>query len=194
MPPKATRTLYDGPVDTSEDRRETARRFQRLTDAYRAGDIAGVKAVLGWPESFPNAPQPMELASGDWPLVTAINLAPLSFVRQLLDLGANPNYEALDGFPSLFVAIDADRPDRDDVVALLLHHGADPVQRGINDWTALHYAVARRNLAVIRLLLARGADPSLETRIDDYTSALDEARAAGFAEAVAAMESAPPTP
>jgi len=171
-----------------EDRCEIARRFRRLTDAYRAGDMAGVKAALGWPQTFPNASQPMELASGDWPLVTAINLSPLRFVRQLLDLGANPNYEALDGFPSLFVAIDSDRSDRDEIVALLLHHGADPNQRGINDWTALHYAVARRNLAVIRLLLARGADPRLETRIDDYTSALDEARAGGFTEAVSVME------
>jgi ankyrin repeat protein len=172
----------------TDDRCETARRFQRLTDAYRAGDMAGVKAALGWPESFPNTPQPMELAAGDWPLTTAINLSPLRFVRQLLDLGADPNYEALDGFPSLFVALDADRADADDIVALLLRSGADPNQRGINDWTALQHAAARRRLGAIRLLLANGADPHLKTRIDDCTSALEEARTGGFAEAVAAME------
>jgi hypothetical protein len=182
--------VYDGPVGTSDDRAETYRRFQQLTAAYRAGDLAGVKAALGWPESFPNTPQPMALALGDWPLVTAINLAPLRFVRQLLDLGADPNYEALDGFPSLFVAIDSGRPDADDVLALLLRAGADPNQRGINDWTALHHAVARRSPPAIHLLLAHGADPHLKTRIDDFTSALDEARAAGFTEAVAAMQRA----
>ena len=176
---------------TENDRCEIARRHRQLTDAYRTGDMAGVKAVLGWPESFPNTPQPMELASGDWPLVTAINLSPLRFVRQLLDLGADPNYACQDGFPSLFVALDSGRPDADDILALLLRGGADPNQRGINDWTALHHALARRRLGAIRLLLAHGADPHLKTRIDDYTSALEDARASGFTEAVALMETRP---
>jgi ankyrin repeat protein len=184
--------VYDRRVGTSEDRAETYRRFQRLTAAYRAGDLAAVKAALGWPEHFPNTPQPMALASGDWPLVTAINLSPFRFVRQLLELGADPNYDAPDGFPSLFTALDSGRPDLLEVLALLLRHGADPDQRGINDWTALHHAVARRNLAAIRLLLAHGADPRLKTRIDDLTSALEDAEAGGFDEAAAAMRAASP--
>jgi ankyrin repeat protein len=173
-----------GPDD---QRREIYRRMQALTLAYRAGDLAGVKAVLGWPEHFPNSPQPFELASGDRPLVTAINLSPLRFVRQLLDLGADPNYEALDGFPSLFAAIDADRPDRLEVLTLLLQHGARADMRGLNDWTPLHYAVARRNLEAVRLLLERGADPHAKTRIDDFASALEDAESAGFTEAAEAM-------
>jgi len=174
-------------VSTDEDRRATYRQFQALTAAYRAGDMAGVKAALGWPEAFPNTQQPMALASGDWPLVTAINLSPLRFIRQLLDMGADPNYEALDGFPSLFVAIDSGRPDAADVFALLLRYGARTDQRGINDWTALHYAVARRDIAAVRLLMAHGADPHARTRIDDCNTALEEALGGGFAEAVAAM-------
>ena len=177
-------------MSTDEDRCATYRQFQRLAAAYRAGDMAGVKAALGWPEDFPNTPQPMALASGDWPLVTAIGLSPLRFVRQLLDMGADPNYEALDGFPSLFVAIDSGRADAGDLLALLLRQGAHPDQRGINDWTALHHAVARRDLAAVRLLLAHGADPHLRTRIDDCSTPLEDALAAGFAEAVAAMRSA----
>jgi len=166
-----------------------------LTLAYRAGDLAGVKAVLGWPEDFPNAAQPLELASGDWPLVTAINLSPLGFVRRLLDLGADPNYEALDGFPSLFVALDADRPDRLQVMTLLLQHGARTDTRGLNDWTPLHYAVARRSLAAVNLLLDRGADPHARTRIDDCSTALEDAVSAGFTKAVEVIQArlqAPP--
>lgn len=52
--------------------------------------------------------------------------------------------------------------------------------RGVNDWTPLHYAVAIRDAEAIHLLLAAGADPSLKTRVDDYTTALAEADAAGF--------------
>ena len=171
-----------------EDRCETWRRFQRLEAAYRAGDMAGVKAELGWPETFPNSPQPMELASGDWPLVTAIGLSPLRFIRQLLDLGADPNFEALDGFPSLLAVLDVDRPDRCEVMALLLRYGARTDQRGLNDWTPLHYAVARRNLEAVKLLLAHGADPQARTRIDDCTTPLEDALAGGFAEAAALMQ------
>jgi ankyrin repeat protein len=50
-----------------------------------------------------------------------------------------------------------------DVIARLLDAGADPNQRGINDWTALMMAVVETNVEAVRLLLARGADPALRT-------------------------------
>jgi ankyrin repeat protein len=174
-----------------DDRRERYRRQQQLTDAFRSGDMAAAKAALGWPESFPNTPIPMEFAAGDWPLVTAITLSPLRFVRQLLDLDANPNFEAHAGFPSLMSALDAPRVDRCDVLALLLRYGARTDQRGVNDWTPLHYAVARRNLEAVRLLVEHGADSNARTRIDERSSALEEAIASGFTEAVAVMRAAP---
>ena len=173
---------------SEHDRAASYRRFQRLNAAYRAGDMAGVKAALGWPEDFPNTPQPMKLASGDRPLVTAISLSPLRFIRQLLDLGADPNYQALDGFPSLFAAIDSPRADACDVLGLLLRYGARTDQRGINDWTPLHHAVARRNLPAVRKLLDHGADPHARTRIDDCSTALEDALSTGFIEAAAAMQ------
>jgi ankyrin repeat protein len=163
-------------------------RYRRLTEAYRAGDIAAVKAELGWPEDFPNTVQPMELACGDRPIVSAIMFSPLRFVRGLLDLGAEVEFVAPDGFPTLFCAIDADRPDKIEVLGLLLRHGADPNQRGINDGTALHYAVWRRDLAAVAVLLEAGADSSLRTRIYDCSTALEDARNGGFNEAAALIE------
>ncbi|MDG4884976.1 ankyrin repeat domain-containing protein [Mesorhizobium sp. WSM4884] len=94
--------------------------------------------------------------------------------------GSNPNYEDLAGFPSIIAALSTKRPDRLDVIRLLLEHGADPNMRGVNDWTPLHYAVAQRDAEAIRLLLASGADPSLRTHIDDYETALEDADEAGF--------------
>jgi ankyrin repeat protein len=114
--------------------------------------------------------------------------SPIRFIRQLLDLGADPNFEALDGFPPLIDILDVDRDDKIDVMRLLLHYGARVDQRGINDWTPLHYAVVRGNLEAVKLLLEHGADPQARTRIDDCSTPLEDARAAGFAEAAALME------
>jgi ankyrin repeat protein len=171
-----------------DERCAIAARHRRLTDAYRSGDLAAVKAELGWPETFPNTSQPMELACGDAPIVTAIIYSPIRFIRQLLDLGADPKFDARDGFPTLFCAIDSDREDRSDLVRLLLHYGADPNQRGINDGTALHYAVWRRYPEIVALMLKHGADTAARTRIDDYSTALEDAQAMGFDEAVALIE------
>jgi ankyrin repeat protein len=172
------------------DRCEIAARYKRLREAYRAGDMAKVKAELSWPEDFPNTIQPMELACGARPISTAIMLSPIRFIRQLLDLGADANFKADDGFPALIDVIDVDRPDKVDVMRLLLHYGASVDQRGVNDWTPLHYAVAQRNLQAVKLLLEHGADPQARTRIDDYSTPLEDARAAGFTEAAALMDGA----
>jgi ankyrin repeat protein len=169
------------------DREQTWSMHRRLDAAYRAGDVAALKAALGWPEDFPNCSQPAAFALGDVPLASAIPLSPLGFVRTLLELRADPNYEAADGFPSLFAAIDAPRDDRSALLELLLRHGARPDQRGVNDGTALHFAVWRRDLAAVRLLLAHGADPAARTRIDDCSTPLEDALAAGFDEAAALL-------
>jgi hypothetical protein len=175
-----------------EDQRETGRRFQVLHHAYRTGDLAGVRAALGEPADFPNCIQPREFGCGDHPLEYAIYWSPLSFVARLLDAGADPNYHDPAGFPSLMAALSTDRTDRAALVALLLARGAEPAQRGNNDWTPLHYAVARRDLDAIRLLLAHGADPLARTGIDDRTTPLEDAEAAGFTEGATLIRGAGP--
>jgi len=78
-----------------------------------------------------------------------------------------------------------------EVLRLLLAFGSDPNQRGINDYTPLHMAVAEHNLGAVELLLEAGADPRLRTRIDDCESPRDVAQTAGLheiAELLAARE------
>jgi hypothetical protein len=65
-------------------------------------------------------------------------------------------------------------------VRLLLSFGADPNQRGINDYTPLHMAVAERNTFAVQMLLEHGANPALRTRIDDYHTAEEMALTAGL--------------
>lgn len=174
----------------TEHRREIYRRHRAAHEAYRAGDAAALRAALDDPPDFPNCRQPFDLAVGDHPLEYAIYWSPLEFIGELIALGADPNYPDHAGFPSLIAALSSRRTDRNAVVKLLLESGADIGQRGVNDWTPLHYAVVERDLEAVRMLLARGADPALPTRIDDQTSAIEGAEALGFTAAVELMREA----
>ncbi|MBR1146103.1 ankyrin repeat domain-containing protein [Bradyrhizobium sp. AUGA SZCCT0431] len=159
-----------------EERCRKYRDFKAIDDAYRKGDIDALLVALGDPSDFPNSLHPWDLGLGDFPLEYAIYWSPLAFIETLLDHGANPNYLDRAGFPSLIAALSTDRPDRLELLRLLLSRGADIAQRGVNDWTPLHYAVSRDDVPAIELLLAHGADVSARTRIDDFTTPLEEAK------------------
>ncbi|WP_137125426.1 ankyrin repeat domain-containing protein [Roseomonas sp. HF4] len=181
-------------ADTESPHRRL-RRWQAAEAAAARGDLAAFRAALGDPEGFPAARLGLDFhGCADRPLDIAIRCAPPGFVAALIRLGADPRAPAEDGFPPLFQAIDAPRADRLRVLGVLLEAGADPEQRGMNDGTALHHAVERRDLAAIRLLLAHGADPGARTRIDDLSTPIEDAEATGFAEAAAAMRAAPSPP
>jgi ankyrin repeat protein len=121
-------------------------------------------------------------------LVYAIYHSPLAFIRTLLEMGADPNAPVDDGFPPLIAALSCAhdvaggkrRTDVDDILRLLLRSGADPNQRGINDYTPLHMAVAERDTLGVQILLDGGADPELRTRIDECETPLEMATAAGL--------------
>jgi hypothetical protein len=168
-----------------------SRQVLRIHDAFRQGDLEALRAAVDDPASIPNGPMPMGIGSC---LVYAIYHSPRAFIRTLLELGADPNAPADDGFPPLVAAIGTaravpgapGRTDVDDLIRLLLAFGADPNQRGINDYTPLHMAVAERQALAIHRLLAAGADPGLRTRIDAFETPLEMAHAAGLTD-IAAM-------
>ena len=156
-----------------------------LHEAYRTGDLETLKRLLGDPPDFPNCRGPE--GAGDIILEYAIYHSPLPFVRALLEQGAAPNYQEHAGFPSLIAALSSGRADRYQLVELLLAFGANLQERGLNDWTPLHYAAATDDVAGIDLLLTHGADPNARTRIDDCVTALEEAELLGRFEAVRAL-------
>jgi ankyrin repeat protein len=131
----------------------------------------------------------------------AIYHSPLAFIRTLLELGADPNPSDHAGFPPLVAALSCHqappggsaRPDVAEILALLLSFGADPNQRGINDYTALHMAAEVDHAEAVRLLLESGADPTLRTRIDYCETPAELARKAGLGEITALLDEAEKT-
>ena len=117
-------------------------------------------------------------------------------MRALLDLGADPNDASDASLPPLIAAIGCTREapgapartDVDQLVRLLLRAGADPNQRGINDYTALHMAAAEGNALVVERLLEAGADADLRTRVDECETPLELAAQAGLTDIAARLE------
>jgi ankyrin repeat protein len=169
---------------SGDERCAQLHRWQAVEEACAAGELDAFRVALGDPDGFPDCVLDASfIGFADRPLDIAIQYAPVAFIGRLLALGADPSAPAPDGFPPLFQAIDAPRADRHAVLALLLEAGADPELRGLNDGTALHHAVARRDIVAVRRLLGHGADPAARTRIDELSTPLEDAEAAGFTEA-----------
>jgi uncharacterized protein len=171
-------------------------RFKRIDAAFRAGDLVALRAAVDDPDIVPNGPMPLAIGPC---LEYAIYHSPLSFIRNLLEIGANPNPTDHAGFPPLIAALSCSRPhpgapgrpDVAEIIKLLLSFGADPNQRGINDYTPLHMAVGEQNLPAVELLIAAGADPRLRQRIDDCETPREMAEKMGrsdMAELLAAQE------
>ena len=171
-------------------------RFKRIDAAFRAGDLVALRAAVDDPDIVPNGPMPLAIGPC---LEYAIYHSPLSFIRNLLEIGANPNPTDHAGFPPLIAALSCSRPhpgaparpDVAEIIKLLLSFGADPNQRGLNDYTPLHMAVGEQNLPAVELLIAAGADPRLRTRIDDCETPREMAEKMGrsdMAELLAAQE------
>lgn len=160
-----------------------------ILDAYKRGDLEALKTLLGNPPDFPNCQGPPGM--GEIILEYAIYHSPLFFIRELLELGADPNYGDHAGFPSLIATLSSsDRPDMYEILELLLSFGADIQQRGHNDYTPLHYAAGMEDIRAMELLLAHGADLNARTRIDDCATPLEEMEILGREQAAAFLRKA----
>jgi uncharacterized protein len=180
-------------MESEEERCAKAKKFQRINEAFSAGDLEQLRAAVDDPSVIPNGLMPDTIGPC---LVYAIYHSPLAFIRTLLEIGADPNAPADDGFPPLIAALSCSRTepgsrartDVDEIIRLLLAFHTDPNQRGLNDYTPLHMAVAMRQLSAVHILIEGGADPELRTRIDECETPLEMARSAGLTNFVAMLE------
>jgi hypothetical protein len=176
---------------TNEERCAEAKKLERIDAAFKRGDLEALRAAVDDPAAIPNGPMPVTIGPC---LIYAIYHSPLSFIRTLLEIGADPNAPVDDGFPPLVAALTClrnvagatARTDAHDILRLLLSFGVDPNQRGINDSTPLHMAVGERDALAVQILLDGGADPTLATRIDEYETPVQMAEAGGLS-AIAAL-------
>ena len=146
---------------------------QKLRDAADKGDLAAVKAALA--DGAPvDARDP---ATGDTALfASCADNSNARVVAFLLKRGAKPNAHDAAGETPLMLAA------KPDIVRALLKAGAAVDAVDANGWTPLIWAASRAALdkhfvAVARVLLKAGADPSAKNK--DGESALSLARKSG---------------
>ncbi|OFW60989.1 MAG: hypothetical protein A2133_04230 [Actinobacteria bacterium RBG_16_64_13] len=91
----ANKTAYDLAVEhrmleLSELMRRCAgyQTFKNIDAAFHAGDLSALRAAVDDPTSVPNGPMPLAIGTC---LEYAIYHSPVSFIRELLEIGADPN-------------------------------------------------------------------------------------------------------
>ena len=94
---------------------------------------------------------------GATPLLFAARAGDAESARLLLDAGADADDAQPDGVSALVLAAHSGNGQ---VAAVLLERGADPNALG-SGYTALHAAILRSDLNLVRAVLAYGADPNL---------------------------------
>jgi ankyrin len=99
------------------------------------------------------------LRGGSTPLLFSARSGDAASARLLLDAGANVNDALPEGMSALVVAAHSGHTD---VATLLLEKGANPDAADAG-YTALHAAVLRSDLTLVKALLAHKANPELRT-------------------------------
>jgi uncharacterized protein len=97
------------------------------------------------------------LRGGSTPLLFAARAGDAESAKLLLAAGADVNDSLPDGTSALVLATHSGQGN---VAAVLLDKGADPNAAG-SGYTALHAAVLRSDLALVKALLAHKADPNI---------------------------------
>jgi uncharacterized protein len=97
------------------------------------------------------------MRGGATPLLFTARVGDVESARLLLKAGADPNDAQPDGVSALVLAAHSGNGQ---VAALLLEHGADANAFG-SGYTALHAAILRSDVNLVKALLARGANPDV---------------------------------
>jgi len=160
--------------------------YQHAIEVLASGDPATFEALAAEVEAFPHGEDPF--VGRRW-VTNAIDLGAQSSVAWMLRRGVDLNLRDDEGYTPLHSALERKRSDRFEVLELLLAAGAPVNLKGKNDWTPAHMAAAYDDVDAPRLLVRFGADLTIRTTIDDYSTPLEEARTLGKAAAAKYLDS-----
>lgn len=160
--------------------------YDDIMKPLMAGDLAALEEIASIVDDFPKGKD--DFISRHW-ITHAIDCGTKEVVAWMLSKKVSVVFQDNEGFSVLHSAIDRAKPDRIQIIRMLLKAGADINAHGINDWTPAHYAAVRNDVEILKLLKECGADFTIRTRIDDYATPLEEAEILGNStEAVAFLQ------
>lgn len=109
----------------------------------------------------------------------AVSSGALKSVKWMIEKGVNLQPTCDYGYPPLLCCIELEGAEKYQILAELIGSGVNVNKRGINGWTALHMAAVRDDETSMQMLLAAGADRTITTKVDDDSTAEEEARKLG---------------
>lgn len=161
----------------------------RFLEAVRARDYNAANQFIADSSTVINT---REVQSGDTALLIVIERRDLPWLNMLLGRGADANIANRDGETPLRRVVQLGWAE---AVPYLARHGARINDSGSSGETALHFAVQRRDIAMVRALIAAGANPDLSDNITGKTPrdlATEDRRTPAILAALDERPAAPP--
>lgn len=157
----------------------------RLLEAVKKSELNDFETLIN---QQPNLINTREILSGNTPLLTTVERRDVQWTNLMLVRGADANLGNNQGIRPLIRAVQLGwQPG----VTILLARGARVNDSANDGQTALHYAVLRRDIALVRALIAAGANPDATDNVTGKTPrdiARDDGRSAAI---LAALDERP---
>ena len=132
--------------------------YGKIMEALRSGNAQRLEVIAATTTGFPSGKD--GFLSRPW-LTSAVESGHPDAVRWMLDRGVNPNFFDDAGASPLTSAIVREDDHAAGLVALLLDGGARVNAADLAGRTPLHVAATHGSDEVVRLLLERGANPTV---------------------------------
>ena len=161
----------------------------RFLEAVRARDYNAANQLLSDSSTIVNT---REARTGESALLIVIERRDLPWLNMLLSRGGDANLGNRDGDTPLRRAVQLGWTD---AIPYLSSHGVRINDSGPSGETALHFAVQRRDIAMVRALIAAGANPDISDNITGKTPrdlAREDTRTPAILAALDERPAAPP--
>ena len=147
--------------------------YEYILNILRSGSAEDLNELMMLEDSFPHGAD--SLTGTHW-ILHAIGAGSFEAIEWMLRQKVDLDIRDAGGDTVLHEAIERDKPDRYELLELILKAGADVNLKGQNDWTPAHRAAVNNDVKALKILVRNGANLSIKTSIDDYATPLEEAR------------------